>query len=85
MPDNNVSHLSATDAILIVKSSVSPHGTPLQLALFGPDGEAITPLSAEGNVIAHQAIFAGADITALKVELNAFRTKLLASGLMAAA
>jgi hypothetical protein len=33
---------------------------------------------------AFQADFAGADITAVKVELNAFKAKLVAAGLMAA-
>jgi hypothetical protein len=46
MANNNVSHLSATDAILIEKDAVSAHNTPLQLALFMPDGTPFNPLAA---------------------------------------
>lgn len=52
------------------------------LSLFQSDG---TPFSAAGfEVMPNQAVFSGADITAVKVELNALRTKLINAGLMAA-
>ena len=69
---------------VISQAEPTQHSSLMRMALFTEDGEAFVPLTEGTNVIAHQAVFAGADITALKVELNAFRTKLLASGLMAA-
>lgn len=61
-----------------------------QLALFNEDGTPWTPdgavgeasLTEQGTVLqaAYQADFAGADITALKLELNAFLAKLQDAG-----
>lgn len=85
MADNNVSHLSATDAIIITKDAVSPHGTPLQLALFGPDGAPITLLSSETNEMPVQAASVAATLPDLVTDFNALLTKLKAAGLMASA
>lgn len=52
----------------------------MQLALFDSNG---TPHPLP-TVMPVQAVFSGADVTALKVELNALRTKLINAGLMAA-
>lgn len=54
----------------------------IQMALFNPDG---SPYAADQTGMvpaAAQADFAGADITALKVELNAFLAKLEAAGIV---
>lgn len=50
----------------------------LQLALFNSDGTAKAVMQPSAT----QATFAGADITALKVELNAFLVKLKAANLV---
>lgn len=74
-------------AFVLANGTIAPRTTPLRLALFNEDG---TPYvqgeSALAGVVpaAFQADFAGADITALKVELNAFLDKLIAAGLMEA-
>ena len=85
MADNNVPHLSATDAIVITKAAVSPHGTPLQLALFGPDGSPITLLSSETNQMPVQAASVAADVATLVTDFNALLTKLKNADLMASA
>lgn len=63
-----------------------------ELALFNVDGTPWTPDGAVGEATpteegtvkqaAFQADFAGADITALKVELNAFLAKLKTAGIV---
>lgn len=50
----------------------------LQLALFNSDGTAKAVMQPSAT----QATFVGADITALKVELNAFLVKLKAAGIV---
>lgn len=52
------------------------------IALWNADGSAFTPDDTGMVPAATQATFAGADITALKVELNAFLTKLKAAGIV---
>ena len=79
-----MSKTTVTDATLVSKAAKSEHSTPLKLALFDSDGAPVTPLSGESNVAAFQSTFVGADVTALKVELNAFRQKLIDAGLMEA-
>lgn len=74
-------------ATVIVQAEPATNQALIQMALFGPSGEPFV----EGNadladvtVMPNQAVFSGADVTALKVELNALRTKLINAGLMAA-
>lgn len=70
---------TALQATIIDRAKLDASSTPVQLALFGTDGlQRIVPKQA-----ATQATFAGADITALKVELNAFLAKLKAAGIVA--
>ena len=86
MANNNLPHLLVTDAVLVTgKDSVTPTGTPLQLALFDTDGVAVTPLSAESNQMPVQAASVAADVATLKTDFNALLTKLKNAGLMASA
>lgn len=57
-----------------------PKGAPETLKKMKP---ASTARQGPVKQAANQAAFAGADLAAVKVELNAFRTKLIAAGLMA--
>lgn len=66
-------------AVVTDQAKADSSTTPLQLSLFELDGtQRIIPRRA-----ATQATFAGADITALKVELNAFLAKLKAANVVA--
>lgn len=68
-----------TQAVVVSGSSQIRGQESLQLALFNADGTAFhIPEQA-----AAQANFAGADVTALKVELNAFLTKLRDANIIA--
>lgn len=62
-------------AQLVSGATLGNNQAVTQLALFNEDGTAIA-------AAAPQADFAGADVTALKVELNAFLAKLEAAGLV---
>lgn len=53
--------------------------SPVSVCLYKADG--VTPQVIPGQAVA-QANFAGADVTALKVELNAFLTKLRDAGIV---
>lgn len=73
-------------------STIVSHGTPFRMTLsdFGAylaSGGAIpvatTTVKGVVNQAAAQADFVGADVTALKVELNAFLAKLEAAGIVA--
>ena len=69
-------------AVLVSQAAVKERTTPMEIALFNEDG---TPFVGDQTGMvpaAAQADFAGADITALKVELNAFLTKLEAAGIV---
>lgn len=68
-----------TEAVVVSKPTRQSTQEPMEIALFNPDGTAKVNM----NQAATQATFAGADITALKVELNAFLTKLKAAGIVA--
>lgn len=61
--------------LLVSGATLDPNQTATQLALFNVNGVSMT-------AAAPQADFVGADITALKVELNAFLTKLEQAGLV---
>ena len=78
-----MSNVSVTDAFLVTRAARSETGTPLQLALFGQDGEPVTILSTESNQMPVQAATVAVDLAALKVDFNALLTKLKAAGLMA--
>lgn len=69
-------------AIVITQAETDSQTTPVQMALFKENGDAFVPLTT-ANVAATQATFVGADLTALKVELNAFLVKLKTAGLVA--
>ena len=69
-------------AVLVTQAAPKERSTPMEIALFNEDG---SPFSADQTGMvpaATQAVFAGADITALKVELNAFLTKLKTAGIV---
>jgi hypothetical protein len=69
-------------ATVIDQEAPATNQALLQLALFNGDG---SPFAADQTGMvpaATQATFAGADITALKVELNAFLTKLKTAGIV---
>ena len=71
-------------AVLVTQAAPKERSTPMEIALFNEDG---SPFAADQTGMvpaATQATFAGADITALKVELNAFLDKLIAASLMEA-
>jgi hypothetical protein len=74
-------------ATVITQAEPSTNQALLQLALFDLEGAPFVngnTALADAEPAAFQADFAGADITALKVELNAFLDKLIAAGLMEA-
>lgn len=82
--NNATSQVSVTDAILVTKGEASPHGTPLQFALFSPSGAPLTPLTSQSNKVAARADVAAATSTAAagatptKAEFDALRNDYLA-------
>lgn len=72
----------AKQFVVVSATNKVPNMYTAPVTLWNPDG---TPLVADQTAMvpaAAQADFAGADITALKVELNAFLTKLEAAGIV---
>lgn len=69
-------------AVVIDQADLSNDTTPVQMAFFDDAGDPWVP--SMSTVMPNQAVFSGADVTALKVELNALRTKLINAGLMSA-
>jgi hypothetical protein len=64
--------------VVTAQTTLDPNRESMQLALFNSDGSAKAVMQPSAT----QATFAGADITALKVELNAFLVKLKAAGIV---
>lgn len=72
-------NLAVTKAVLLDPGTLRGSQESIQLALFNTDGTArVVPKRA-----AAQADFAGADLAALKVELNTFLGKLRTAGVIA--
>jgi hypothetical protein len=64
--------------VVLSQAAQKPNQVSRRVALFNEDGTA----KVVASPAAAQADFAGADLTALKVELNAFLAKLRAAGIV---
>ena len=74
-----MSQALTAQSVVVSRDSMVPGLGVGQIALFNDDG---TPFHVPTQAAA-QANFAGADVTALKVELNAFLTKLRDANIIA--
>lgn len=68
--------------IVVSQSAIKPGQMTQPVALFNADGSPVVINETSMVPAATQATFAGADITALKVELNAFLAKLKTAGIV---
>jgi hypothetical protein len=73
---------TSLQAVVVSQAELTNKTTPLRIALFNEDGSPFDADQTDMVPAATQAAFAGADITALKVELNAFLTKLKTAGIV---
>lgn len=77
---------SVLQAKVVAQAALTRHSTPVELALFNPDGTPWSPLANDALSSAEPAAFqadtTAADLAALKVDFNLLLDKLQAAGLM---
>lgn len=71
--------------IVVSRDTPTPNMVRENVALFGPDGEPLTPLSVETNQMPLQADSVAATVGALVTDFNALLTKLKNAEFMASA
>lgn len=83
MADVTIGNQIVKQLVVVEQTDITTNQHFQQVALFNADGTPLVINQTAMEPAAAQSDFVGADLTALKVELNAFLAKLEAAGIVA--